>query len=547
MTFKIIPMTAEHANHIFKWTYPPPYELYNIEETPDALSEFLNGSYYAVIDDFNQLIGFYCYGKSAIVPLGSTLGAYEDVSYLDIGIGLKPALCGRGNGHLFFQNAIYYAKQHFNAYKIRLTVASFNQRAIKLYEDFGFKKVLEFNRKDHHQTIEFWVMLYNDFDRIIDRSDQSSIKYDGLKSHFNKSDLISMWIADMDFEVPICVSDAIIQRANDKIYGYTQRSQTYYKSMINWFNRRHNLDLEPDHLLYSPGAVTSINVAVNAFSNPGDKIIIQTPVYHPFHMAVRDNSRIILENQLIKTESGYEMDFDQLELLAKEATLLILCNPHNPIGRVWRPDELQRLNDICIRNDVRIISDEIHCDLVYKPNKHLPMMSISDKPVITLVSATKTFNLAGLQASFIICTDPEDKRKMNHFYEIYDINLNNAFSLVAVEAAFNSGEPWLNAMLEYVHENMILVKTYCEEHMPELRANMPEGTYLQWIDCRNLNLDDEALMHFMIDKAHLAVNSGHIFGSQGSGFIRLNVACPRQVVEKALNHLRLAVESTRVV
>lgn len=545
MTFKIIPMTIERAKLILRWTYKPPYDLYNIEDESDALNEFMNGSYYAVLDGFNQLIGFYCYGKSARVPFGVSVGAYEDTSYLDLGIGLKPELCGNGNGHLFFQNAIQFAKRNFDAYKLRLTVASFNQRAIKLYEDFGFKKGLEFNRKNEHHSLEFWVMLYNDFDRIIDRSAQSSIKYSGLESHFNKADLISMWIADMDFEVPIGVSDAIITRARDKIYGYTDRPQSYYDSMTGWFNRRHGLNLESEHLLHSPGAVTSINVAINALSEPGDKIIIQTPVYHPFYNAVHDNKRIVLENQLIKTETGYEMDFDQLEMLAKEATLLILCNPHNPIGRVWRLDELQKLNDICKRNEVRIISDEIHCDLVYKPHKHIPMMLISDTPVITFVSATKAFNLAGLQASFIICTDFEDRRKMRTFFEIYDINLNNAFGMVAVEAAFNSGEPWLNHMLEYVHENMKIVKSYCEQYIPELTPNMPEGTYLQWIDCRKLNLNDTELTQFMVNKAKLAVNNGLIFGNQGSGFIRLNVACPRKVVEDALEHLRLAVETIR--
>lgn len=384
------------------------------------------------------------------------------------------------------------------------------------------------------------------FNKIIDRSGQFSAKYDELKMKFGREDAYSMWVADMDFEVAPAISEAIEKRAKQHIYGYTTRPDSYYESMIKWYARRYGFEINKEWLIHSPGVVTSLGVVVKELTKPEDKIIIQPPVYYPFFDSVLLNGRTLLKNPLIKDGDDYKIDFDGLEALAKEASFLILCNPHNPVGRVWSREELERLSEICLRNNVRVIADEIHGDLVYSGKKYTPFASLSD-PVadmtITCLSATKSFNIAGLQASFMLVPRREEYEKVDALFTILDLKRNNCFSQVAVEAAYSDGEAWLESMIDYVKGNMDYVREYCQEHIPQLIPNEPEGTYLIWMDCRELGLNDEDLSHFMINEAKIALNGGIAFGEEGAGYVRLNLACPRSVVIEAMQSLNEAVQT----
>lgn len=530
--FKIVQMTDTYAGIISKWRYPAPYDIYNFTEA-DASEH-----YKVMLSNTDEVVGFYCIGEAARVPLNSESTPYNCSGYVDVGLGLRPDLCGRGLGKELLETALHDIRIGLGFYSYRLTVATFNERAIKLYKQFEFKTIDKFSNAS---DIAFEVMVASHFDRIVDRSRQSAIKHFELEKRFNGSIKHSLWVADMDFEVAESISIALNDRALDKIYGYTARPDDYWDAAVNWFNRKHGMNIAPHHLIHSPGAVTSINVSVESLTKPKDKVIIQPPVYHPFYAAIENSGRIVVENPLIFTDGDYAMNYDELEQQAKDATLLILCNPHNPVGRVWRPDELRRLEEICSKNNVQIVSDEIHCDLVFKPFVHTSMQTIAERSIPTFVSATKAFNIAGLQASFIIAKDSQQREALSSFFSRYDIELNNSFSLKGVEAAFNGGEKWLNAVLDYIRENMLYIKSFCEEHLPEIKPNLPEGTYLQWLDCRALGLSSEELDRLLVEKAHMAVNNGSIFGLHGEGYIRLNVACPRSILESAMADLKRAV------
>lgn len=388
-----------------------------------------------------------------------------------------------------------------------------------------------------------------EFDQIRNRKNEFSAKYDELDLKFGRSDLYAMWVADMDLPVAPPILKAIEDRAKAPIYGYTTRPESYGEAVKNWYQSRYNLTMDPAHLIHSPGVVTSLNLAVRELTAVGDEIIIQPPVYNPFYDAVRLNERVLIENPLRFVDGDYQMDFDLLEKQAVSAKLLILCNPHNPVGRVWTKEELAHLADICLRHKVKVIADEIHGDIVFDNCKYTPFASLSEEAnaiSITCFSATKPFNIAGLQASLIYASQAEDRQKFEQFFTIFDLKRNNCFSLVAVEAAYREGEPWLNAMLAYVRQNMVLVSEFCKERLPELKPNMPEGTYLQWVDCRDLHMTDEDLSQFMIQSAKIALNTGTCFGPYGSGYVRLNLACPKAYVEAALHSLEKAVVAHRL-
>ena len=382
------------------------------------------------------------------------------------------------------------------------------------------------------------------FEVVIDRSNEFSAKYDEMDMKFGKKDVYSMWVADMDFEVAPVISEAIEKRAKQKIYGYTTRPDSYYEAMCNWYKRRYDFNIEKEWLIHSPGVVTSLGVLIKELTEPGDQVIIQSPVYYPFFDSVVLNGRTLVDCPLIPNGLDYRMDFDLIEEKAKNASFLILCNPHNPVGRVWTQEELETLAAICLKHQVRIISDEIHGDLVFDNNRYMPMATLSEEVAditVTCLSATKSFNLAGLQASFIVAPREADYKKIESVFTILDLKRNNCFSLVAVEAAYSQGEPWLESMVAYVKGNMDFVVKYCSEHIPMLKPNTPEGTYLQWIDCSVLKLEDDALRTFMIEEAGIALNIGTGFGETGSGFVRLNLACPRNIVEGAMKSLKRAV------
>ncbi len=382
------------------------------------------------------------------------------------------------------------------------------------------------------------------FDKIVNRSRQCSAKYEEMESRFGRSDLTALWIADMDFAVSKGIANAVKKRGSQKIFGYTARPDGYFESLCAWYAKRHAVNIDKSALLHSPGVVTSVNLAINYFTKPGDGIIVQPPVYFPFFDCIGKNNRRILENPLIKVNGDYTMNFAELEILASKAAMLILCNPHNPVGRVWRRDELEILLEICARNGVRVVSDEIHGDLVFDSRRYTSTLGISGNysdTTITLLSATKTFNIAGLHASFVIAPNPRDYRVFDDFFELYDLKRNNCFSQVAVEAAFRTGESWLEEMLGYVRENMRYVKDYCGKYIPECVPNMPEGTYLQWVDCTALGLDDTALNRFMIHEARIASSLGIRFGANGTGHVRLNLACPRKKAIVAMRSIENAV------
>lgn len=385
-----------------------------------------------------------------------------------------------------------------------------------------------------------------DFDTVIDRSDNYAAKYDELKLKFGRDDLCSMWVADMDFKSAKSIIDAIKARAEQGIFGYTSRPDSYYEAVIDWYKRRYDWNIKKEHLIHSPSVVTSLNIIIRTFTKPGDKIIIQSPVYYPFFDVVNDNNRELVLNPLKKVDGDYVMDYEDLEKkIDSKVKYLILCNPHNPVGRVWSRDELIKLGDICIKNDVKIISDEIHGDLVYGERKYIPIASISEEfsnNTITCISATKTFNIAGLQASFAIFPDSKNYVEFERMLGILDLKRNNCFSLVAVEAAYRYGEEWLNQLLEYLIGNVDFLMDYCRENIPKIKPIKPEGTYLAWLDCKDLGLDDEALNDFMINKAKIALDGGNWFGDDGEGYMRINIACPKEILVEGLQRIEKAVK-----
>lgn len=388
------------------------------------------------------------------------------------------------------------------------------------------------------------IMKYN-FDEVIDRSDNFSAKYDELEAKFGRSDLVSLWVADMDFRAAEPIMEAIRERAEQGIFGYTSRPESYYKTMKNWYKTRYNWDMEKDHIIHSPGVVPTLSLIMKLFTEPGDKIIIQSPVYYPFFNVVKDNERELVINPLKKVDGDYFMDFEDLEnKIDEKVKFLILCNPHNPIGRVWTKEELRKLGDMCIKNNITVIADEIHGDLVYDGKRYTPFASISEEfrlNSISCLSATKTFNIAGLQASFAVFPDKEMHDKFDEFLGILDIKRNNCFSLVAMEAAYAKGGEWLDQVLVYIRDNMKFVNEYCEKHMPQIKANMPEGTYLVWLDCNDLGLSDDALNDFFVNKARVALDGGSWFGEEGKGYMRINVACPRATLKEGLDRIKEAI------
>ncbi|SHI81268.1 MalY/PatB family protein [Lutispora thermophila] len=386
-------------------------------------------------------------------------------------------------------------------------------------------------------------MKYN-FNEPIDRSKNFSAKYDEVKSKFGRGDIIPLWIADMDLKVAQPIIDAIQERAKQGIFGYTSRPDSYFEAICNWQKRRNNWQIDRNLVGFNLGVVPALCTAIKEFSEENDKILFMTPVYSEFFDSVENWGRIALTSELKEENYHYSVDFDDFEeKLKQHPKLFILCNPHNPVGRVWTREELVKIGELCLKYNVMVVSDEIHSDLMLWGNKHIPFASISEEfanNTITFISATKTFNLAGLQASTTVFPNKEVKEKFERFWKRMDITRNNCFSLVAVEAAYNYGEEWLEQLLTHIEGNMIYVKEYCEKNIPQIKTYLPESTYLMWLDCRDLGLNGDELVSFMVNEAHLGLNDGRSFGAK-NGFMRLNVACPRYILEKAMDNLNIAV------
>ncbi len=387
-------------------------------------------------------------------------------------------------------------------------------------------------------------MKYN-FDEVIDRSGNRSSKYDERIKKFGTDDVIPLWVADMDFKTAQPIIDACRKKAEEGIWGYTSRPDSYFEAVKNWEKRRNDWDVDPALMSWSLGVVPALSALIQIFSEEGDKILIQTPVYSEFYDITEASGRVVLENQLVEKDGSWGIDFEAFEKLVKEVKIFLLCNPHNPLGIVWKPEDLRRMAEICIANNVLLISDEIHSDLIFHGKKHTPVARLSEQiasKIITCVSATKTFNLAGLQASTTIFPNLEMKQKFDRFWMNMDIHRNNAFSSVAMEAAYNEGEEWLEQLLHYIAGNFDFIKEYCEANIPKIKPNLPDATYLVWLDCRELGMNNDELRSFMIEKAKIGLNEGYTFGRSLTGFMRLNAACPRSVLEKALRQLKEAVD-----
>lgn len=386
-------------------------------------------------------------------------------------------------------------------------------------------------------------MKYN-FDEVIDREKNRSAKYDEREKKFRTRDVIPMWIADMDFRTAQPIIDAAKKKAEEGIWGYTSRPASYYEAVCGWQKRRNGWDVDPKMISFAVGVVPAMSSMVNVFTKPEDKVLIQTPVYSEFYDVTESWGRQVVESPLKEKDGVWSINWEDFEKKAGEAKMFFLCNPHNPLGIVWSREDLTRMCEICIRHQVLIVSDEIHSDLIFHGKKHIPTATLSEEIaayVITCTSGTKTFNLAGIQAAAIVFPNQELKGVYDRFWVNLDIHRNNAFSSVIMETAFNEGEEWLEQLLEYISGNFDFIREYCREHIPQIKPNLPDATYLVWLDCRELGMSNEELKNFMIHKAGLGLNEGWSFGRSLSGYMRLNAACPRSVIEKALKQLEAAV------
>ena len=389
-------------------------------------------------------------------------------------------------------------------------------------------------------------MSYN-FDEIVDRSNNYAAKFQEAELHYGTNNVIPLWIADMDFRTAPCIVDAIRERADQGIFGYTWRTPKYFEAIAAWQQKRNGWLPDISKMAFAPGVVPGMRMVLTMFTQPGDKVLIQQPVYHPFADVVNNTGRQLVVSPLKRDENGYyTMDLEDFEAKAKDgAKYFILCNPHNPVGRCWTREELKQVGDICVKYGVEIISDEIHSDLMLDGHKHTCMASVSAEIAAittTCIAPSKTFNLAGLQSSTIVFNDEAKKDAYVAELKRMDIARNNCFSLVATMEAYAHGEQWLDELLVYLADNMRFIRSFCAERLPELKPNTPEATYLNWVDARALGMDDAALKKFCVEKAGVAFGEGTDFGIGGSGFLRLNAACPRSVIEKALTQMEQAVK-----
>ena len=382
-----------------------------------------------------------------------------------------------------------------------------------------------------------------DFDKITDRRASNSYKWDSAPEG-----VLPMWVADMDFRTAPAIIDALQKRVAHGIFGYTRVPDAYYDAVTSWFSRRHGWDIDREWIIYTSGVVPAVSAVIKALTMPGDKVIVQTPVYNCFFSSIRNNGCEIVSNPLRRTADTYEMDFDALERCAADprAKVMLLCNPHNPAGRVWTPDELTRLGNICLRNGVTVVADEIHCELVYQGFKYTPFASLSDAFLhrsVTCVSPSKAFNIAGLQIANIVAFDNDLRSRIDKAININEVCDVNPFGVAATIAAYNEGEEWLNQLVDYLHGNYEAMAEFCRRELPEFPIARLEGTYLVWMDCSSLGMPSDALEHALLDDARLWLNAGTMYGAEGEGYMRWNIACPRSVMLDGLNRFLNFVRS----
>ena len=389
-----------------------------------------------------------------------------------------------------------------------------------------------------------------DFDKIIDRRGTGAIKTDALKKVFGKEDLTAMWVADMDFETPDFIVDALKVRLEHPVFGYTAEPEEFRRSIINWIEGHHGWKVEKEWISYIPGIVKGIGMAINALLEKDDKVIIQPPVYHPFRLVPQKNGREVVFNPLRENPDGsYDMDFDNLEAVCDDrCRMLILSNPHNPAGIVWSRETLERLAEFCHSKGIIVISDEIHCDMALFGNRHIPFASVSEKAAacsITFGAPSKTFNIAGIVCSYAIVPDEGLRERFYGWLEASELGAAPIFSPIAAVAAFRHGEQWRQQMLAYIEGNIEYIESFCRERLPQIRPLRPQASFLVWLDCRKLGLDHDALTSLFIEKARLALNDGEMFNPGGKGFMRMNIGTSREIIKEAMLCLEKAVNDIR--
>lgn len=388
------------------------------------------------------------------------------------------------------------------------------------------------------------------FDEKINRSNTSSVKYEEMNLKFGRSDLMPFWVADMDFKSPQFMLDALKERVDHGIFGYTKRMPEYYDAVANWLDKRHGVVIQKSDLEYGPGVVFLLNMMIRLFTKPGEKILIQSPVYYPFKAIIEKNKRIVTDNVLVLNGMNYEIDFEDLRQKAQDpdCTMMLLCSPHNPVGRVWKEAELLKIAHICKENKVLLISDEIHFDLVYKPAVHYSLGKLGtefDDHIIVCTAPSKTFNIAGLHSAYCLIKNSDMMNLYRDELGLLDLNRSNVFSRELTQVVYEKGETYVDDLVAYIESNIVFAKAYIEKHIPEIKPMPMEATYLMWLDCKTLGLSNEALDDLFINKAKLALDSGYWFGDSGQGFMRLNLACPKAMLEEGLMQLSNAVKSIK--
>ena len=389
-------------------------------------------------------------------------------------------------------------------------------------------------------------MKHYNFDEIIDRKGTSCVKYDGLKNAYQgKENLIPLWVADMDFATPDFIVEALKKRCEHPVFGYTFDDDEYYESIQTWLDYKYHWKTEREWISYIPGIVKGIGLAVQCFTQPGDKVIIQPPVYHPFRLVPTRMGREVVYNPLKLEDGVYKMDFEQLEsLIDKDCKMLILSNPHNPGGVVWEKEALVKLAQICSTHGILVISDEIHAEMTYPQFRHHPFATVSEEAAacsVTFMAPSKTFNIAGIVSSYALVPDSRIREKFYSFLEAGELNAGTIFAFTATKAAYTYGAEWLQQMRSYVIENVNFVDEYLKKNIPQIKVYRPQASFLVWLDCRELKLTQPELVQLFEDKAGLALNDGTMFGKEGEGFMRLNIGCPRSILNQALELLKKAI------
>lgn len=383
------------------------------------------------------------------------------------------------------------------------------------------------------------------FDQLINRESTGSLKYDARESLFGRVDITPMWVADMDFAVAPAITTALEARAQHPIYGYTDTADSLLESLVDWMYTHHNWTIDKEWIMLCPGVVPSLHATILALTKPNDGVIVQPPVYFPFFSSVNNTGRTVIENPLVQKNEQYTINFDHLEQCAKHASMLLLCSPHNPVGRVWQQTELTQLLDIAERYNLTVLSDEIHADLVYSEYQHYALAPLATKQsIITAIAPSKTFNIPGLGLSAMIVPDAAHRIAISKAFDTLHVSASNPFSLVAFEAAYRHGEPWRKALLDYLRENRDFACQFFKQDLPQIKVTAPEGTYLLWLNCRALNMSDKELKDFFIQQAGLGLSPGRLFGEAGSGFMRMNIGAPKVTIQSALNQVKNALHQS---